>query len=57
MSLSVKNLFKRYGDNWIFKDVSFDVNQGEIFGIFGLTEAGNTTLLKALAGSERPNGE
>ena len=56
MSLSVKNLFKRYGDNWIFKDVSFNVNQGEIFGIFGLTEAGKTTLLKALAGSEPPNG-
>src|SRR5262245_40381171 len=55
MSLTVKTLFKRYGDNWILKDVSFDVNPGEIFGIFGPTGAGKSVLLNLLAGTERPN--
>ena len=55
MSLSVKNLFKRYGDNWILKDVSFEVSEGEIFGIFGPTGTGKTTMLKVLAGAETSN--
>ena len=56
MSLNVKNLFKRYGNDWILRDVSFDVNKGEIVGIFGPTGVGKTALLKVLVGSEAPNG-
>jgi ABC-type Fe3+/spermidine/putrescine transport system ATPase subunit len=56
MSLSVKNLFKRYGNNWVWKDVSFEAKAGEILGIFGPNGSGKTTLLKVLAGSENPNG-
>jgi ABC-type Fe3+/spermidine/putrescine transport system ATPase subunit len=56
MSLSVKNLFKRYGNEWVLKDVSFDVSEGEVFGIFGPNGSGKTTLLEVIAGTERANG-
>jgi ABC-type polysaccharide/polyol phosphate transport system ATPase subunit len=40
MSLKVVNLSKRYNDKWALRDVSFDVADGEVFGIFGPTGAG-----------------
>jgi iron(III) transport system ATP-binding protein len=56
MSLSVKNLFKRYGNNWVWKDLSFEARNGEILGIFGPNGSGKTTLLRVLFGSEETNG-
>lgn len=56
MSLSVKHLFKRYGNKWVLKDISFDARCGEILGIFGPSGSGKTTLLKVLAGDEDSNG-
>ena len=56
MSLSVKNLFKRYGNIWALKDVSFEAVSGEITGIFGSNASGKTTLLKVLAGNESSSG-
>lgn len=56
MSLSVKNLYKRYGNNWIWKDVSFEAESGQITGIFGPNGSGKTSLLKVLFGSEESNG-
>src|SRR6187402_2408429 len=49
-----KNLTKRF-DNFIAVDnISFDVNQGEIFGFLGANGAGKTTAMRMLCGLSFP---
>jgi branched-chain amino acid transport system ATP-binding protein len=52
--LSVHALTKRFGGLVAVKGVSFDVAQGEIFGVIGPNGAGKTTLFSCLTGSQRP---
>jgi ABC-type Fe3+/spermidine/putrescine transport system ATPase subunit len=56
MSLTVVNLSKRSKDKWVLRDVSFDVVQGEIFGIFGPVGSGKTTITEAVLGRIETNG-
>ncbi len=46
----VKDLRKRYGDLVAVAGVSFDVAQGEVFGILGPNGAGKTTTLEMIEG-------
>lgn len=49
-AIQVENLSKRYGkDVQALDRVSFDVRQGEIFGLIGPDGAGKTTLIRILA--------
>jgi ribose transport system ATP-binding protein len=41
------------GANGAFRDVSFSVRAGEIFGIAGIVGAGRTELIRAIAGADR----
>jgi len=45
----VKNLIKDYGDFRALKGISFEVNQGEIFGLIGPNAAGKTTALRVIS--------
>jgi branched-chain amino acid transport system ATP-binding protein len=53
--LEVRNLSKEFGGLKALSNVSFSVNQGEIFGIIGPNGAGKTTLFNALTGLYLPD--
>ncbi len=46
--LSVKNLEKRFGDNVILKNVSADIEKGEVISIIGPSGTGKSTFLRAM---------
>ncbi len=48
--IEIKNVTKKYGDNVALKNVSFTVDDGEIFAFIGHNGAGKTTLIKAIVG-------
>ncbi len=48
--LSVKNATKKFGELLAVDDVSFDVHEGEIYGIAGPNGAGKTTLFNLITG-------
>jgi ABC-type multidrug transport system ATPase subunit len=50
----VKNLSKYFNSFCVFENLDFEINQGEIFGVFGKNGSGKTTLLKILAGIIEP---
>lgn len=52
--LRVENLSKRIGQREIVKNVSFHVEEGEIFGFLGPNGAGKTTTIRMLVGLIRP---
>lgn len=58
MSISVKHLFKYYGNQAAVKDISFDVHKGEIVGFLGPNGAGKSTTMKVITGYiEASSGE
>ena len=48
--LSVRNVSKQFGALTAVKDLSFDVNEGEVLGIGGPNGAGKTTLFEVISG-------
>lgn len=44
----VDNLTVTFGENQVVNDVSFNVKQGEIIGMFGISGAGKTTIIRVL---------
>ncbi len=48
-AVDVKNLVKHYGAIQAVKGISFNVNQGEIFGLIGPNGAGKTTVLRIIS--------
>ena len=51
----IENLQKSYGDVKAVKDISFTVNQGEIFGLLGPNGAGKTTTIRCLCTLAKPD--
>ncbi|TWV83449.1 LPS export ABC transporter ATP-binding protein [Moraxella sp. VT-16-12] len=50
LTLSMRHLGKRYGQRWVVKDVSFDIEQGQVVGILGPNGAGKTTSFYMVIG-------
>ena len=48
--IEIKNVTKKYGDKIAVDNVSFTVDDGEIFAFIGHNGAGKTTLIKAIVG-------
>jgi ABC-type sugar transport system ATPase subunit len=55
MPIKVENASKRSGNRWLFRDVSFKVADGELFGIFGPNGSGKQELLASLSGETANN--
>ncbi len=55
VSLIVRDLFKKFGDEEVLKGVSFEVKPGEIFVLMGPSGSGKSVLLKHLIGLEEPD--
>lgn len=53
--LSCHHLVRRFGDNIAVNDISLDVPAGTFFSILGPSGCGKTTLLRLLAGFDRPD--
>ena len=47
--VKTSNLSKSYGDIFAIRDVSIEINQGEIFGLMGPNGAGKSTLIRILS--------
>jgi len=56
MLLEVRNLRKVYGSKEVVSEVSFEVNEGEIYGLLGPNGAGKTTTFRMTVGQLKPNG-
>jgi ABC-2 type transport system ATP-binding protein len=53
--IQVSGVRKTYGSTVAVADVSFDVNDGEIFGLIGLNGAGKTTTMECIEGLRKPD--
>ena len=54
--IEVRDFRKAYGDFVAVDGISFNVEQGEIFGLLGPNGAGKTTTLESLEGIRTPDG-
>jgi ABC-2 type transport system ATP-binding protein len=52
--ITVSGIRKSYGQTVAVDDVSFDVHQGEIFGLIGPNGAGKTTTMECVEGLREP---
>ena len=54
-TIKVKDLVKHYGDVKAVDGISFEVQQGEIFGFLGPNGAGKTTTIECIEGYKTPD--
>lgn len=56
MTLSAENLSYSYGTRTLFENVSFNVEEGDKYGIIGVNGTGKSTLLRMIANNEAGEG-
>ena len=53
--MRIEDLSKRFGGSAAVDQLSLDIYQGEFFALLGPSGCGKTTLLRLIAGFERPD--
>ena len=51
--IKIENISKSYKNQKVLKEISFNVQKGEIFGLLGPSGAGKTTLIRLIMGMEK----
>ena len=53
--ITLNNVSKKFGSNWIFKNINAQFEAGKKYAVVGANGSGKSTLLKILAGIITPN--
>ena len=53
--LNIEHISKTYGEKTIFDGVSFGIQEGDKIGVIGINGTGKSSLLKMIAGLEKPD--
>lgn len=56
MGLSVSNIVKKYGENTVVDDLSFEMNEPGVFALLGTNGAGKTTSIRIILGMLASDG-
>ncbi|HAR68753.1 MAG TPA: ABC transporter ATP-binding protein, partial [Thermus scotoductus] len=54
MLLRLQGISKRFGRDWVVRDLSFTLERGEVVALLGPNGSGKTTLLRLLLGELQP---
>jgi sulfate transport system ATP-binding protein len=55
MSIEIRNLNKRFGNTVVCDNLNLDIPSGELVALLGPSGSGKTSLLRIIAGLERPD--
>lgn len=56
VGISIEGVFKSFGENPAVADAGLNIERGEVVALLGPSGCGKTTLLRLVAGFERPDG-
>ena len=51
--LSLKHIYKKYGDNEVLKDINIDFREHELVAILGESGSGKSTMLNIIGGLDK----